>query len=357
MMGHARGIGTVTRQPRVDILLLNWNGHRDTIACLESVLALDYPDFGIIVCDNASSDDSLDHISAWARVATRAGVPLRVKRLERHEAERGPVNATADLTLIQTGGNLGFAGGNNVGMAYLLQGGDCEFIWLVNNDCVVAPDSLTHLVATAVADPMIGVVGGTLLEFQYPSIVQEAGALSSSWHGMTHVLGAGQPVESLRVPGRVDYISGACLLARCEAIRRVGMLDERYFMYMEDADWGIRMRSSGFRLVLAPDAKVWHKGGSSTGHGSAMHDYFVVKSALLLVHKHHPTRLGIAFLYSMYRCMLPKVVRFQGKRLRAVLRAYREVARIITPRARRAPEPGSRRDATSGDKPRASVAQ
>lgn len=317
------------RPPRVDILLLNWNGYRDTIDCLESVLALDYGNFDIIVCDNASSDDSLEHIAEWARVATRGGAPLRVVHLDRHGAEAGPLDARADLTLIQTGANLGFAGGNNVGLTYLLRRGDDSLIWLLNNDCIVASDALSHLVVAATSDMIIGAVGGTLLEFREPGIVQEAGAVSSSWHGMTRALGAGQSVETLPVSEQVDYITGGCLLARADTIRRVGLLDERYFMYSEDVDWGIRMRAAGLRLVLAPDARVWHKGGGTAGHGSAMHDYFVVKSALLLIQKHYPARLGVAFLYSVYRCMLPKVVRLQGKRLRAVLRAYRDVARRI----------------------------
>lgn len=314
---------------RVQILLLNWNGWRDTIDCLRSVYELAYPNFGLVVCDNGSGDGSLDRIREWAEHPSRHPRIGTVVQIDRQGAETG--SPTADLVLIQTGDNLGFAGGNNVGLRYLLRRDECEYIWLLNNDTVVAPDTLDVLVAHADRDPVMGAVGGTLL-MQQPDVVQDAGGLSSSWHGMSRAIGAGQRARDLPAePARLDYVSGGCLLVRVAAVRQIGLLDERFFMYSEDADWGIRLRRAGFRLAVSLQARVWHKGGGSVKYHTPRHDYYVTRSALLFMHKHYPRRLPIAFIYSLYRCLLPKIVRLQWRRFLAVLHAYRDVIEHVRP--------------------------
>ena len=321
---------------RVQILLLNWNGWRDTIECLRSVYELAYPDFGIVVCDNGSGDSSLARIREWAEHPSRQSRVGTIVEIDRPGAETG--SSAADLLLIQTGDNLGFAGGNNVGLRYLLRRDDCEYIWLLNNDTVVAPDALDALVRHAESDPLLGAVGGTLL-MEEPDVVQDAGGISSAWHGMSRAIGAGQRAADLPPePPRLDYVSGGCLLVRLATVRQVGLLDERFFMYSEDADWGIRLRQAGFRLAVSLKARVWHKGGGSVHYHTPRHDYYVTKSALLFMQKHYPARLPFAFIYSLYRCLLPKIVRLQWRRFLAVLRAYRDIIEQMRP-GRAAPRP------------------
>src|SRR5262249_38976531 len=127
-----------------------------------------------------------------------------------------------------------------------------------------------------------------------------------------------------------NFISGACLLVRTEVIGRVGVLDERYFLYNEDADWCLRIEAAGFRLAHAPTAVVWHKGGQSSVQGSAVHDFHVVRSSLLFVHKLHPARLPVAVVCSIFQCLAPKIVRGQWNRLAAVWRAYGAVLTFVT---------------------------
>ena len=312
--------------PRVYVLILNWNGWRDTIACLHTVLASDYANFAILVCDNASTDDSLPRLREWAASASRGSRALTFA--ERGPNDGSPDDRDVDLVIMSTGGNLGFSGGNNAGMRYLLANTDAELVWLLNNDTEVAPSALSELVARAARDTAIGAVGGVLLEFNARDVVQEAGATYSAWHGMVRTLGAGNRLDVVSdAESRLDYLSGGCVLVRTSMLRQVGLLDERFFMYSEDVDWSIRMRQSGFGIALASRAHVWHKGGGSAAHDGALHDYFSVKSALLLIQKHHPNRLPVAAAYSLYRCLLPKVARGQWSRFRAVLRAYRDVAR------------------------------
>ena len=330
--------------PRVEVLLLNWKGWRDTIECLGSLLALDYPNFGVVVCDNASPDGSVERIEAWARgdldmepsfpgtlppAAVIRRRPLRWRTVDRETAESGAVRAAGlDLLLIRTGGNLGFSGGNNVGLRYLQARADVDYVWLLNNDTVVAPSSLTHLVACAESDPSVGAVGATVLDFFEPDIVQYLGGASfASWRGRIALLGQGQAASAPRdVRARLDYVSGGCMLVPMRVLDQVGLLDERFFMYSEDADWCFCMREAGYRIAFAPDAEIWHKGGASSVPGSPLHDYHNMVGNLLVMQKHHPSHVVFTVPYALYRYLAPKLVRRQWKRAAAIARAFRDVA-------------------------------
>jgi GT2 family glycosyltransferase len=333
--------------PKVQILILNWNGFQDTIGCLASVFALDYPNFGVVVCDNGSTDGSLDRIREWSeqgRLVTTSGddhslpriptarKPIPCIRYDRVLAERGGVAGDdSPLVLIETGGNVGFAAGNNVGFRYVAARGDADYVWLLNNDTVVAPSALRELVQRAETDPHCGAVGATLLELHDPDCVQEmGGGAASSWHGMVNVIGRGRPASAPRSPAlELDYVSGGCALIRREVLTRVGLLDERFFLYAEDVDWGIRMREAGYTLRYAPGAHVWHKGSGAMKRASPGNDYHNVRGALLLIQKHYPARLPVAFAWSVLRCLAPKLPRREWARLAAVARSYRDVARYL----------------------------
>jgi GT2 family glycosyltransferase len=336
--------------PKVQILILNWNGFQDTIGCLASVFSLDYPNFGVVVCDNGSTDGSLDRIREWAgqgRLVTTGGddrslplipatrAPIPFIQYDRPAAERGGVaGEEAPLVLIETGGNIGFAAGNNVGFRYIIERGDAGYVWLLNNDTVVAPSALRELVQRAEAEPRCAAVGATLFELHDPGCVQEMGGGSASaWHGMVNVIGRGRPASAPRSRALdLDYVSGGCALIRTEVLTSVGLLDERFFLYAEDVDWGIRMREAGYTLRYAPDAHVWHKGSGTFKRASPTNDFHNVRGALLLIHKHHPARLPVAFACSVFRCLAPKVPRREWARLAAVLHSYRDVARYLLAR-------------------------
>jgi GT2 family glycosyltransferase len=333
--------------PRVQIIILNWNGYRDTVGCLASVFALDYPDFRVVVCDNGSTDGSLDRIREWANggelvttagddhampsvAMARASIPFL--EYDRPTAERGgQTGEDAPLVLIHTGGNLGFARGNNVGLRYLLARGEAEYVWLLNNDTVVAPSALRELVQCAAASPACGAVGGTLFELDSPECVQEmGGGAASAWHGMVRVTGRGRAASAPRPQQlSLDYVSGGCVLVPRIVLTEIGLLDERFFLYAEDVDWGIRMREAGYSLLYAPAAHVWHKGSGAFKRASPNNDYHNVRGALLLIQKHHPARLPVALAYSICRSLLPKLPRRQWARFAAVARAYRDVARFL----------------------------
>jgi GT2 family glycosyltransferase len=330
--------------PRVHVLLVNYNGWRDTIECLESVFRLDYPDVRVIVCDNGSSDGSVERIQAWAegtqpatsaRVAATKTVhdislrkPIHYVLGDRAQAEDGRLStADARLVLVRLDENLGFTGGNNVGLRYLQSrreaGGGGELVWILNNDTVVESSSLREMVARLIENPELGAIGATVFWYDRPDSIQVAGGgRLSRWSGFTTV--ARVPGDAQSRPPRFDFISGACILTRLDVVRRVGLLDERYFMYSEEVDWCLRMRQVGMQLGYASQARVWHKGEGSIPRYSERRDYHTVRSALLLIHKFEPGRLPVAVAWSISRCLIPKLVRRQWRRARPVMTAYHD---------------------------------
>jgi GT2 family glycosyltransferase len=240
---------------RVVVIVLNWNGREDTMACLESLEAVDYPNWEVLVVDNGSEDGSVE--------AIRAGYPR--------------------VVVIETGKNLGFAGGNNRGIEAALARG-AEFILLLNNDTTVAPDLLRALVRAAEEHPDAGVFGAKIYFFSDPQRLWYAGARwdPRTWsfeHVGQGVLDDGTEFEQVR---DTDYACGCAMFFRAAVARSVGMLDERFFILYEEADWCFRASRAGFRCLFVPKAKVWHRISTTFGGGrSIVYEYFDLRNRLL----------------------------------------------------------------------------
>jgi GT2 family glycosyltransferase len=343
----------VVTQPPVYVVLVNHNGWHHTIECLESLLRSDYANMRVIVLDNASRDDSLERMRAWAAGSEDAGrttpallrpyvyppapKPVTLREMPRSELDaRSPVDWSGNpVVLIHCGANLGFAGANNVALRYVAQLEGTAYALLLNNDTVIAPDAITALVETAKGHERAGGVGALLMQYQAPDRVETlAGATVSRWTAMTHLIELGTTASNAPadVPS-MDFISGCCLLVPKHVLREVGVLDERFFLYAEDADYGFRLRSAGFRLLYSPSARVWHKGGATAVHKSEFHDYHNVKSVLHFVRKHRPLTLPFVLVDSAIRFILPKLERAEWRRLQAALLGYRDFVReTVRPR-------------------------
>jgi GT2 family glycosyltransferase len=337
---------TVAAAPRVHIILLNWNNSADTLECLESLVRIDYPNYQIVVCDNASADDSVHRLREWAagkRLAPDIAEPLRhimepprveplpMAEIDRETAERGGTEESraARFLLVRNEVNYGFAGGNNVALRYVLAAhpaGEPAYACLLNNDTVVTREWLSRMMEAA-SDPKVGAVGAMLYEYYMPDLVESAGGgRVHRWQGMPRATTATRQQRGTprALPRRMDFITGACMLMSADTLRRVGLIDERYFIYCEDVDLSLRIRRAGLRLVLVPGAEMWHKNGGVMKHRSARHDYYMVRNSLLLVHKLYPALLPAAMAFSLYRCVVPKLVRGDWQRLRAVRGAYKD---------------------------------
>jgi GT2 family glycosyltransferase len=239
-------------ESKVHIVVLNWNGCRDTFACLSSLQHLIYCNYRVLVVDNGSTDDSAQSI--------RRGFPA--------------------VELIETGRNLGFAGGCNVGIRHALAEG-ADFVWLLNNDTIVDPDALKALVDKATTDPTIGAVGSAIYFMEERESLQcWGGGYINFWMGRS--ANFVEPVDN----ERLQFITGASMLLPRSSIDEIGLFDEGFFMYWEDADYCFRLRCAAKELAVAGQSKVWHKTPASIGKGSVNSYHYFNASASRFMEKH-----------------------------------------------------------------------
>jgi GT2 family glycosyltransferase len=217
--------------PHVFIVLVNWNGRAVTLECLDSLTRVDYDPLTVVVVDNGSSDGSAEAIRA----------------------------AHPEVRLLPLAENRRFAGGNNEGIRYALNEG-AEFLLLLNNDTTVAPDFLRFLVDRMNSTDRCGLVSPKIYYADPPDRIWYAGGRISYWTGTMRHTGIREIDRGQHdIPRDIDYATGCCVLTTAGVIREVGGLDESYFIYTEDADWSVRIKQAGYRLVFEPRARVWHK--------------------------------------------------------------------------------------------------
>lgn len=288
-------------EKKVCIIVLNWNGKEDTLDCLMSLRSTDYGNYRVVLVDNGSEDDSV--------AAVRRDFP---------EAE-----------VVETGKNLGFAGGNNVGIEYAIKQG-ADYVFLINNDTIVHPDYLKELVAVAESDAQIGAVGSKIYYYSEPERIWFAGG-KINWlknkgeHIGLDEIDKGQ-FDEIR---EVGYLTGCALLVKREVVERAGVLEDDYFLYYEDADYSLRIRNAGYKTVYAPKSRIYHKVSRSTKPGSSSYVYYHVRNGLVNARRNGSLAVKVAiYFYALYLFMrqLVKIAFFPGKRqwAYAVLRGERD---------------------------------
>lgn len=281
--------------PRVQAVVLNVDRTADTLECLESISRVRYANLQVLVVDNGSAESCRD------AVATRF----------------------PSVEVFESGSNLGCAGGNNVGLRTALRN-KAEFVWLVDNDCVVHPDTLRALVDTALRDGRAGIVGSKTLFHHLGSIIDHAGGVFSPARGTARHIGCGErDVGQHDRAAGVDYVTGCSLLARTTMVREIGLLDEALFVYWEDVDWCIRAHRHDWRVIYAPAAVVRHKGGTPTRPSLAQR-YLDARNSLRVVAKHHPGLLGAALFWWTVTRILDPVLNARFDLLRVNLAALRD---------------------------------
>ncbi|MDE2306052.1 MAG: glycosyltransferase family 2 protein [Gammaproteobacteria bacterium] len=308
-------ISSTPIQPSVAAVLVNWNGWRECIECLDTLLAQDYVSLQVFVVDNGSNDGSCRHLSSWLnspqadpgwrplpnvrRITGLApGEPVGHRLLESTDAPAPPPDGCR-VTLIRAADNRGFAAGCNLGVA--LAGLErFDYFWFLNPDTAVARDALGALIERAAAGNGIGMVGSTLLYYSNPNVIEAlGGARLDVSNGSTRHIGAGQPADSapldgVEVEAQLAYVVGASMLVPREFIREVGPMSEQYFLYYEEIDWAIRARGR-YRPAYAPRSRVFHKSGANSSKVVPTRSaHFYYRSRLLFVSIHLPQRIGAA---------------------------------------------------------------
>lgn len=253
-------------EPRVSIIILNWNSFEVTLDCLVSLRKMDYRNFEVVLVDNGSVDSSADKL-----------------------AESAP-----EVRLIRNPVNLGFTGGNNVGIRNALERNP-DYLLLLNNDTIVAPDFLTQLVQVAESDPKIGVLNPKIYYFEPSNRLWCAGGAHKPWWSSARMIGCNRIDDgSYGRQMEVSFVTGCALLIRAEIVRQIGLLDEMYFLGWEDVDWTVRVMNAGYKAYYVPQSKIWHRESYDTkkNGGKKLRDYYGVRNSILFARKHMPSWWG-----------------------------------------------------------------
>jgi GT2 family glycosyltransferase len=248
---------------RTDIIILNWNNYQMTAECIRSLLVMDAANYGILVVDNGSSDGSAEMLS----------------------------KEFPQIIVLPQKSNLGFAAGCNVGVRCAVAKG-AEYVLLLNNDTFVARDFLSEMLTAIETDPRIGAVCPKIYFAAQPDKLWYAGADFSLWTGTVRHRGW-KEIDHGQFDGnhKITRATGCAMLVRCSALRDVGLLDEQFWAYAEDLDWSLRFLKRGYRLTYAPNGRLWHYDGVTSGKlmgsgSQAIRQFFGTRNMVFVARKH-----------------------------------------------------------------------
>ncbi len=285
--------------PLVWIAILNYEGASDTKICLQSLKLLDYPRYRILILDNGSEDRAIDTV-----------------------ASQFP-----DIEYIRSPHNLGFAGGCNKAIRHCASLG-AQWVWMLNNDTIVQPDTLSHLVACAIREPEAALLGALVFSNDGDKLVPRGGGSIDFRKGKTYERTVPPPGASEIA---CEWLSGSNLLIRMNAFDQADGYDEKFFLYYEDADLCLRLRNAGWRCLMVPPAHIKHIGLQSTkGSRSTWRHYYHIRNRMLFFSKHavginsFMIKLSMVLHLARHSASLP----FRGeegrRQLKAELLGYRD---------------------------------
>lgn len=251
-------------QPLVSIILVNYNGFEDTVDCVKSLKKVNYENFDIIVVDNGSTKQPTDEQLYYLNEYTN---------------------------FISSGENLGFSGGNNFGMKFAIKNSPKYFL-LLNNDTEVEPDFLSILVEEAEKHPDAGIVCGKIRWYDAPNLIWYAGGKFDFCEGKASHYKYNQ--QDLDLEERVDevtFATGCLWLLPVAVIERVGMMDEKMFLYAEDTEYCCRLIQIGYKIYYCNHSIIYHKVSRSTGRTSNNTQYYMVRNNLMIIRMYGTSKM------------------------------------------------------------------
>ena len=292
--------------PKVAILILNWNNYQDTKRCLDSLGKLSYPNFSIVLVDNGSTDKS----------------DIKLKKEFQH------------IHHIKNNKNLGFAGGNNVGIRYILENNFPYFLLLNNDTELIQPDFLTTLIKEIENEDLLGVIGPLVQRIDGSN---QDTILPFPTLGVTIKSTLGLYNNDLSKKQYAESISGCCVLVRREVIKIAGLLDEYIFFYGEETEWFYRIRNAGWKIGYFPVKSIMHKGASSSTKIDDKMIYIERRSNVIYTLVKHNQIFRAVMMYGLMNLMLIYRILFKDRvsanrsednyPLNMIPEFYREVSR------------------------------
>ncbi|UTW55876.1 glycosyltransferase [Kordiimonas sp. SCSIO 12610] len=323
------------------IVIVNYNSWEDLIECIESIYSSKSSGYKVIVCDNASHDGSVEKLLEWVdgKLDLEFNGPQKYDgyvsqkpdsylHIEANGQENGDENAS--LVVIETGANLGFAGGNNVGLRYGLDKLDVEYFWLLNADTTIPNDAIEQLTVRMREEPELGLCGTIIRFYHAPSTLQAlGGATYNKWSGNSRGIASHyqypHTFDRKDVEQKTDFIVGASLCTTRGFLNSVGLMEESYFLYYEEIDWSTRNRDR-FRHGLADKAEIFHKEGGAIGTSSipgqrgSVSEYYLVSSKLAFTWRFFPEAFVSVYGISMVM-LVKRLLQRRWKNAKAVFRA------------------------------------
>ncbi len=258
---------------KLSIVLLNWNGHEDTVECLNSLKNLNYDDFNIYLVDNNSQRNSVEYISDYLENQDYySHAMVTSNKLDEYTDD-------VDLLFILNDVNAGFAGGNNVALEYIIKYDVCEYVLLLNNDTIVSSDFVNALFDKYNQEDNVAFVGATHYYYDDNNSIQTVGGGIIDWkHGEC------MAVRQKNQYDTYDFITGSCVFMPIAVLREVGPISTDYFMYWEDVDWSTVAHKKGYNLTVSDYGCIYHKEGSSIKSLSRI--YYHTANRILFMKKH-----------------------------------------------------------------------
>ena len=321
------------------VVLVAYNSADVILDCLETLLSAasaDGTELRVVVVDNASPDDSVAAIRAWAAGEVPYAPPADLPFL--HAPLPKPL-PEEQLTIISAGMNGGFAAGVNIGLRHLFVNPGVQRVWILNPDSVVPPGTPA---AFALSDPgPFALMGGRVLYYDPSNMIQIDGGTLDRRTGVTGNINLGRSPQDISMPASADlvFVTGASMVVSRAFWDQAGPMPEDYFLYYEEVDWALRR--GALPLAVAPEALVYHRAGTAIGSptlgrpASPFSLYFKHRARLRFVRRYLPASLPVAWAYT-----LAKAAQYR-------LKGWREEARAVIAGARNAPPPQAVRDRLS----------
>ena len=291
------------------VVIVTYNSANEIAACLSSLFGSSHRNFFVVVCDNSSTDNTVETVRQWACESTDY-LGGHGEFTEQRNPPSARQNGTLrSLTLIHTGSNLGYAGAVNIGLRALDADSRVNYFWILNPDSLVREDTMNSYARHLTQEPLVGLLGGRTLYAEEPNAIQSDGGRVGKWTGICHNINLFRLPEDVDRPSAsdIEFVCGANIVASRTFYERVGPMREDYFLFYEEVDWAFRRGE--LPIDYCADAIIYHHGGASTESGtenrlpSAFTNYFNYRSRLRFMWRFRPTAVFTTYAYSVAKIL------------------------------------------------------